>query len=67
MLSKRVPVGTCPAGKSGYCNHIMVLMFEIANYSLHQLKTVPEETSFTSKKRQWGVPTDKQIKSILCL
>ena len=51
---------TCPAGKSDYCNHIMALLFEIADYLLRQLKTVPEEASCTSKKRQCGVPTDKQ-------
>ena len=42
----------CPAGKSGYCNHIMALLFELAEYSLHQLKTVPTELSCTSKPRQ---------------
>ena len=51
---------SCPAGNSGYCNHVMALLFEIADYSLHKLKTVPEEVACTSKKRQWGVPTDKQ-------
>ena len=25
---------SCPAGESGYCNHIMTLLFEIADYSL---------------------------------
>jgi len=51
---------TCPAGKSGYCNHTMALLFELADYSLQQLKVVPQEVSCTSKKRAWGVPTDKQ-------
>ena len=48
----------CPAARSGYCNHVMALLFEIADYSLHQLKTVPDEVACTSKKRQWGVPTE---------
>ena len=43
---------TCPAGKSGYCNHVMALLFQVADYSLHQMQTVPEEISCTSKKRQ---------------
>ena len=51
---------TCPAGKSGYCNHTMALLFELADYSLQGLQVVPTEISCTSKKRQWGVPTDKQ-------
>ena len=49
----------CPAGKSGYCNHVMALLFQIADYSLHSTQTIPEEVSCTSKKRQWGVPTDE--------
>ena len=50
---------TCPAGNSGYCNHVMALLFELADYSLHQIKVVPEEVACTSKQRQWGVPGDK--------
>ena len=49
----------CPAGKSGYCNHLMALLFELADYSLSELKSVPEEVACTSKNRQWGVPSDK--------
>ena len=48
----------CPAGKSGYCNHIMALLFEVADYSLHQLKKVPDEIACTSTSRQWGIPSD---------
>ena len=50
---------TCPAGNSGYCNHVMALLFELAGYSLHQLKVVPEEVACTSKLRQWGVASEK--------
>ena len=32
---------TCPAGKSGYCNHVMALLLELADYSL-------------TLKRLWG-------------
>ena len=32
---------SCPAGKSGYCNHVMALLHEIAEYSLNQLTEVP--------------------------
>ena len=49
----------CPAGKSGYCNHVMALLFKLADYSLNELKSVPEEVACTSKNRQWGVPSDK--------
>ena len=27
----------CPAGQSGYCNHIIALLYEIAEYSLKEL------------------------------
>ena len=50
---------TCPAGKSGYCNHVMALLFQLADYSLHQIKTVPTEVACTNKHRQWGIPSDK--------
>jgi len=32
----------------------MALLFELANYSLRQLKSVPEEPACTSKQREWG-------------
>lgn len=48
---------SCPAGNSSYCNHIMALLFEIADYSLNGLSVVPQEISCTSKSRQWGIPT----------
>ena len=28
--------GTCPAGNSAYYHHVMKLLFEFADYSLHQ-------------------------------
>ena len=39
--------------------YIMTLLFEFADYSLHQLKVVSEEVACTSKLRQWGVPSEK--------
>ena len=61
-LSGKVIKGhcNCPAGQSGYCNHVMALLFELANYSLRQLKTIPEESACTSKQREWGVPSYKK-------
>ena len=43
---------SCPAGKSGYCNHVMALLLELADYSLRQLKSVPEGIVCTSRLRQ---------------
>ena len=52
---------TCPAGNIPYCNYVMGLLFEIADYCLHQLSKVPEEISCTSCLRQWGIPSEKYI------
>lgn len=54
---------SCPAGKSGYCNHVMALLFELADYSLNQLKHIPDEISCTSRLRQWGIPGETCIKA----
>lgn len=54
---------SCPAGKSSYCNHIMALLLELADYSSNQLKTVPEEVACTSRGRQWGVPGETSVKA----
>ena len=47
---------TCPAGKSGSCNHVMAILFELADYSLRGLRTVPKEKACTSTLQKWGVP-----------
>ena len=48
----------CPAGESGFCNHVMAILFQVADFSLHQVKDIPEEKACTSTSRQWGVPSD---------
>ena len=48
---------SCPAGESACCNHIMALLFEIADYSLHQFISIPDENACTSMARRWGVPS----------
>ena len=47
----------CPAGESGYCNHIMALLFQIAGYSLHQLISLSEEKECTSLTPRLDVPS----------
>ena len=54
---------SCPAGQSGYCNHVMALLLEVADYSLNQLQNVPEEVACTSRSRQWGIPTESSMKA----
>ena len=53
----------CPARKSGYCNHVMALLLELADYSLSQFKSVPEEIACTSRLCQWGVPGETMQKA----
>ena len=54
---------SCPAGKSGYCNHVMALLLELADYSMRQFKSVPEGIFCTSRLRQWGVPGETMQKA----
>ena len=35
---------SCPAGLSGYCNHVIALLLELADYSLNQLQKFPRRT-----------------------
>ena len=46
---------TCRAGNSGYCNHLMSLLLELARHSLEDLDRVPEEAVCTSVSRKWGI------------
>ena len=52
---------TCKARNSAYCNHIMVLLFEIADYSLDELDEVSEETACASRARVWGILSEKEF------
>ena len=36
----------------------MALLFEIADYSLHQLTSISEEKACTSMARRWGAPSE---------
>lgn len=53
---------TCVAGKSGFCNHILALMFKLCKFSLYQAKTTSDlceeedqtpSTSCTSNPQRW--------------
>ena len=51
----------CPAGKSGYCNHVMALLIQLAKYSLSGIEKIPDEVACASTARQWGVPGNKEV------
>ena len=42
---------SCPAGDSGCFNHILALLFDIADNNLHQLISIPEEKTCISMAR----------------
>ena len=44
---------TCKAGNSGYCNHVMSLLFQLACLPFGRLR-VPEQAACTSMSRKWG-------------
>ena len=64
-ITSKVLDGSCswPAGKSGYCNHVMALLLQLADYSLSQFKSVPEEFACTNRLCQWGVPGETTQKA----
>ena len=47
---------TCRACKSGYCNHMMSLLLELARHSLEDFDRIPEEAACTSMSTKWGIP-----------
>ena len=57
---------SCPTGLSGYCNHVMALVLDFADYSLNGLKSVPEEIACTGRLRhQWGYQLSQLLLSPL--
>ena len=46
---------SCKAGQ-GICNHLVVLMYQAAHYSLLKIDVVPEEPSKTSMPQEWHKP-----------
>ena len=55
---------SCTDGKSGYCNHVMALLLELADCSLRGLKKIPEEKACRSVARQWGIPGNKNLPKV---
>ena len=52
----------CPAGKSGYCNHVMALFYETAVYSFNYVTEVPQGKACRKiVLRKWGIPGNKEV------
>ena len=47
-----------PSSESGYCNYVMALLLELAEYSLSEFQSVPKGITSTSKFCQWVVPRE---------
>ena len=45
----------------------MALFLELADYALNQLTSVPEEISYTSRLRQWGIAGDSSAVKVLVM
>ena len=56
---------SCPAGQSGYCNHVMALLLKLASFSLQGTTEIPEEVACTSIARQWGVQVINNFRKLL--
>ena len=52
-ISVRKAYYSCSAGNGGYCNHVIALLFELAEYSLCLFENIPEEISCTNRLREW--------------
>ena len=52
----------CPAGKSGYYNHIMALLIQLAEYSMSGIERIPDVIACTSSARQWSIPGNKEVR-----
>ena len=65
VISSKVIDGSCscPARKSGYCNHVMALLLELAEYSLSEFQSVSKGIIFTSKFLKWVVPGETMQKA----
>ena len=46
---------SCKAGK-GFCQHVIALLYQTAQYKKKGFKVVPVELSKTSTTQKWGVP-----------
>lgn len=47
---------TCVAGASGFCNHIVALLYQISHYSKSGTTTIPDDISKTSVAQAWDTP-----------
>ena len=52
---------SCVAGASGYCHHIIGLLFYMAHCKMFGLASLPDDLTCTSMPQRWSVPRGKHI------
>lgn len=52
---------SCVAGASGYCHHVVGLLFYMSHCKHLGLKSLPDELTCTSLPQMWSVPRQKKI------
>ena len=52
---------SCNAGKRWYCNHVMALLLEVADYSLGGFREFHAEKACTSVAKPWRIPGIKNL------
>ena len=55
---------TCAIGNSGCCGHVIGLLFQLAQYTMLKLRTVPDVVACTSLLQQWHKPRGAKIEAI---
>eukprot|EP00795_Rhopilema_esculentum_P007395 gene7395-13148_t len=55
---------SCKAGSGGHCNHVFALLFQINDFSCSGLKSIPIDSTCTSRSQQWHTPRASTIASL---
>ncbi|KAG1658844.1 hypothetical protein GQR58_022766 [Nymphon striatum] len=63
LVNKDVANGkcSCVAGASGFCHHLIGLLFYMAHCKMYGLTTIPDDLTCTSMPQHWSVPREAQI------
>ena len=54
---------SCVAGASGYCHHLIGLLFYMAHCKMFGLVSLPDDLTCTSMTQRWSIPRERHIQS----
>ncbi len=54
---------SCVAGASGYCNHLVALLYQLREFSLTNTRNIPDDLAKTSKPQVWHKPRIEGIRA----